>query len=75
MCIRDRDEFNSLSLVPGGLFLLYLEDDLNKNAIVDTLMEENPSFFCTLREDDQNKIIKVILDNRESSGSAIHFSL
>ena len=40
------DEFNSLSLVPGGLFLLYLEDDLNKNAIVDTWMEENPNFFA-----------------------------
>ena len=39
------DEFNSLSLVPGGLFLLYLEDDLNKNAIIDTWREENPNFL------------------------------
>ena len=34
--------------------LMWLEDDLNKNAIVDTWMEENPNFFCTLREDDQD---------------------
>ena len=32
-----------------------LEDDLNKNAIVDTWMEENPISFCTLRDDDQDR--------------------
>ena len=36
-----------------------LEDDLNENAYVETLI----------------KIITVTLDNRESSGSAIQFSL
>ena len=36
---------------PVRVFLFCFEDDLNKNAIVDTWMEENPNFFCTLRED------------------------
>ena len=36
-----------------------LEDDLNENAIVETWI----------------KILKVTLDNRESSGSTIQFSL
>ena len=57
------DEFGvvwlSLSLVRCGLFLFGLEDDLNENAIVETWI----------------KIIKVTLDNRENSGSAIQFSL
>ena len=57
------DEFGlvwmSLSWVRCSLFLFGLEDDQNENAIVKTWI----------------KIIKVTLDNRESSGSAIQFSL
>ena len=49
----------SLSLVRCGLFLFGLEDDLNENAIVETWI----------------KIIKLTLDYRESSGSAIQFCL
>ena len=43
----------SLSLVGWGLFLFGLEDDLKWK--VDTWMEENPFFFYTLREDDQDR--------------------
>ena len=48
----------SLGLVWCGRFLTGLEDDLHKNAIVDTWMEDNP-FFFTLRKnniDENNKI-------------------
>ena len=57
------DEFGlvwlSLSWVQCGLFLFGVEDDLNENAIFETWI----------------KIIKLSLDNRESSGLSIQFSL
>ena len=58
-----------------ALFLFCLEDGLNKNAIVDTWMEENPNFFALWGKTTKIEIIKVTLDKRESSGSAIQFSL
>ena len=44
-------------------------------VIVDTWMEENPIFLALLVKTTTIEIIKVKLDNRESSGSAIQFSL
>ena len=57
------------------IFLLCLEDDLKKNVIADAWMENNLKFFVNFKGRlPQMKIIKVTLNNRESSGSAIQLS-